>query len=1027
MLPFSQLNDYELSYLLESTEKNIKKKLEDTRFYNFIKSRNIVSETLTYNFKYYSIDDYSVSIKKHNASNIIWHQNIRSLDKHFGHLMAYINLLEKPSFTCLTEIGRKNVENRKAQLKNLGYDMEYEAPQKVRGGVAIICKQGFDLDQRNDLKMKKPANTNILDFENIWYETFIQGIGPTVIGVVYKHPNSTIAGLKLFKNLLRDSLEKVNKEKKCCMVLGDINIDGMKIDKNEVRDFFEMTLENNFIPLVSMPTRIQKDTCSTIDHIFVNTTLIRKTHTRIAGNLYADLSDHLPSFLALGSKKPQHSKENRPKVRVFSDKNTERFNETLSSASWNKVYQTENPDKALDEFYKIYHEAYEKCFPLKTLSRARAKDKSWMNCELRKLLIKKEKLYSKLLLHPSDSNKEKYNSIRNLARRKRDEAENNYYLKRIESDKENLKHLWDLAGTIINPSKIKSKNSIKYLNIDKKQITGDKDIAEAMNNFFSSVGKKLANQVQVEKGTFKKFLKNRNPHSVELTEASDEEVYKIIMSLNGKKSCGHDNIRPNHLKQCVSSLKDPITHVLNTSIRSGTVPQKLKIAKVIPVYKKDERSDPSNYRPISLLSILDKILEKLICKRLVDFLEEHKLFYKYQFGFRSKHSTVQAVTEIVDNIIDEMKNGELVAGIYMDLSKAFDTVDHKILLHKCEHYGIRGQALSWLKSYLSNRMQYTIANGVKSSKKAVEYGVPQGSVLGPLLFLLYVNDIAQATGNHKLRLFADDSNVFVTARDPATLKSLMYEVIEKMCDWFKANKLTVNAKKTQFSIFSQPNQNVPQALNSIKVLGKLIKRSESAKYLGIHLDDKLKWQAHIDDLAGRLTKTVQAFKIVKNYLNSEHKLSFYFAYIYSRIQYGIELYGSACQKSLKKIQIKQNRALKVLFNKEFRTPTTEMHKELNLLLVKDIAKVNLLKFVHQQRNDALPDAFQNYFSEVCHHHSRDTRQKHNLHVNRETAIGKKSTKYRGAVQWNSVSKNIRNCETTKCFAINLKKSIIDTY
>ena len=172
---------------------------------------------------------------------------------------------------------------------------------------------------------------------------------------------------------------------------------------------------------------------------------------------------------------------------------------------------------------------------------------------------------------------------------------------------------------------------------------------------------------------------------------------------------------------------------------------------------------------------------------------------------------------------------------------------------------------------------------------------------------------------------------------------------------------------------------------------------------------------------------MQAFKIVKNYLNSKHKLSFYFAYTYSRIQYGIELYGSACQKSLKKIQIKQNRALKVLFNKEFRTPTTEMHKELKILLVKDIAKVNLLKFVHQQRNDALPDAFQNYFSEVCHHHNRDTRQKHNLHVNRESAIGKKSTKYRGAIQWNSISKDIRNCETTKCFAMNLKSSIIEQY
>ena len=307
-----------------------------------------------------------------------------------------------------------------------------------------------------------------------------------------------------------------------------------------------------------------------------------------------------------------------------------------------------------------------------------------------------------MLLNPSEDNKKKYNSIRNLAKRKRDEAENNYYINRIESDKTNLKHLWDLAGTIINPDKLKSKKNIKSIIVDKKQITGDQAIADAMNNFFSSVGKNLASVVPGKNGAFKRFLKKRNPHSINLQETSDDEVYKIIMSLNGNKTCVDDGIRPAHLKQCVSSLKDPITHVLNTSLRTSIVPQKLKIAKVIPIYKKDERTDPSNYRPISLLSILDKILEKLVCKRLVDFLEEHKLLYKYQFGFRSKHSTVQAVTEIVDNIIEEMKNGQLVSGIYMDLSKAFDTVDHEILLFKCEHYGIRGQALHWLKSYLSN-------------------------------------------------------------------------------------------------------------------------------------------------------------------------------------------------------------------------------------------------------------------------------------------------------------------------------------
>ena len=178
-----------------------------------------------------------------------------------------------------------------------------------------------------------------------------------------------------------------------------------------------------------------------------------------------------------------------------------------------------------------------------------------MSKDLRNIFTKKEKLYSKMLLNPSPANKQKYNEIRNLAKRKRDEAENSYYFNKIDSDKTNLKHLWDLAGTIINPNKIKSKNSIKTLTINNKQISDDQAIADAMNDFFSSVGKNLASKVSGEKGTFKKFLRNRNPHSMELKEASDEEVYKIIMSLNGNKSCGDDGIRPSHLKHCVSSLK----------------------------------------------------------------------------------------------------------------------------------------------------------------------------------------------------------------------------------------------------------------------------------------------------------------------------------------------------------------------------------------------------------------------------------------------------------------------------------------
>ena len=186
------------------------------------------------------------------------------------------------------------------------------------------------------------------------------------------------------------------------------------------------------------------------------------------------------------------------------------------------------------------------------------------------------------------------------------------------------------------------------------------------------------------------------------------------------------------------------------------MPDKLKIAKVIPIQKKKEKDIPGNYRPISLLSSINKILEKVICKRLTQFLDTHRIIFKYQFGFRKNHSTIQAVIEIADNIIEYIENGYLVAGIYLDLSKAFDCVDHEILLTKLAHYGIRGNMLLWLRDYLTNRKQYTYVNNTCSKLNSVNIGVSQGSVLGPLLFIIYMNDICNATGSNNVRLFADD-------------------------------------------------------------------------------------------------------------------------------------------------------------------------------------------------------------------------------------------------------------------------------
>ena len=1029
LFPFSNLNNGELRDTLESTDRIIQRKLTDQNFTNFIKKHSLISNILDKPFGYYTSEDFAKltepSIKKQST---LFHLNIRSLDKHLGKLIALSETMLNPEFICLSEIGRKNIENREAQLQKMGLSMKFEKPSKVRGGVAIIHSTDQILEERTDLKIKKPKNTNILDHENIWYETDIKGIGKTIIGVIYKHPNSTIAGLKQFKNDLNSILVKINNENKNCIIAGDINLDALNIKKTNNKEFFEMIMDSNFIPLVTLPTRIQDESCTTIDHIFINQKLISNSSKRLAGNIYSDISDHLPNFLTLGHTKTYKINNSRPYVRIFGEKNHKKFEKAMEETNWESLYQATEPETAIGIFKATYNKVFNESFPLKKLSRARAKDKKWVNPKLRKLINKKEDTYRKLLNNPtSDTIKKKYAKIRNTVNSQTEAAEIKYYQELMNEEKKSMRNLWDVAGAIINPQKMKKSSHIKSLKHKGETITNSGKMADIFNKYFSSIGKDLAEKIKVKNNAHKKYLKNRLQPSIELTEVTSEEILKILNSLKTNKAAGDDGIRPGMLKKCATTLMDPLTHIMNLSFKKGIVPDCLKLAKVMPVYKKEDKTVTGNYRPVALLSILDKIMEKLMYSRIIKFLNNHKILYKYQFGFRKQHSTEQAVIEIIDNIIEELEKGSLVAGIFLDLSKAFDVVDHQILLGKLEHYGIRGTCLEWFRSYLENRKQYTIVNGTKSSAERVEYGVPQGSVLGPLLFLIYTNDIAESTKDYKLRLFADDSNIFVVAKDPTTLKENMIKAVTNICEWFRVNKLTVNMSKTQFTIFTKPNKTIPGTLNSMKVMDTLVERVDSAKYLGIYIDGNLSWKKHIEELEGKLSKTIQAFKIVSRYINNNQKKACYYAYFYSRINYGIELYSQCTSKLLKRIQVKQNNALKVLYKRDYFTPTNELHKDMDLLKVKDIANQKILKFVHKQQKGDTPEAFSNYFPAVNTIHEVNTRQKENLLVPRGSIFAKKSMKYRGPVLWNNVNTDIQENESSKTFAKQIKKVILDSY
>ena len=343
------------------------------------------------------------------------------------------------------------------------------------------------------------------------------------------------------------------------------------------------------------------------------------------------------------------------------------------------------------------------------------------------------------------------------------------------------------------------------------------------------------------------YLQNENPHSFCIAPSAPHEVSDIIDALKTGKSIGPNSIPIKLLKILSPRISAPLSLIINESFLSGVFPEKMQLAKVIPLFKKGCPMTVSNYRPISLLSVFSKISEKLMYKRLYNFLEFFKILYNLQFGFRASHSINHALislTESIKNTLDDKKFG---CAIFLDLQKAFDTVNHQILLNKLQHYGIRGTALQWLKSYLGCRSQYVSVNGHNSSHLSVSCGVPQGSVLGPLLFLLYINNLPNSSRKLSFYLFADDTNIYFESSSVKQLQKVVNKELKHVKKWLDANKLALNVSKTNFIIFHSPQNSLGETA-TIKFGKEHVKQTKYVKFLGLLLDENLNWKYHLSEL-----------------------------------------------------------------------------------------------------------------------------------------------------------------------------------
>ena len=436
-----------------------------------------------------------------------------------------------------------------------------------------------------------------------------------------------------------------------------------------------------------------------------------------------------------------------------------------------------------------------------------------------------------------------------------------------------------------NPS---SKKKLIF-DINNKTTTDPNVIANRFNNFFVTIGPQLAKNIKSDINPLS-YVKSVNKSMV-LTDVTSTEVRNVIASLKNSSS-EHDKFPPFVGKSCVDAFIEPLTHLINLSLRSGVFPSELKLAKVVPIFKAGDTSAINNYRPIFVLSFFSKVFEKIVYNHVLDFIDDNNVLYDYQYGFRHSHSTQQAIITLVDRITKSLDKGHIAITILLDLKKYFDTVDHRILPRKLYAYGIRGALLKWFESYLTGRTQYVAFNGTNSDIHYVKCGVPQGSILGLLFFILYMNDICSVSKLLFTLLYADDTCVMLSGKDLKDLIAVLIVELISLCDWLKSNNLSLNTQKTFFMVFHRARLKSANC-NDLVIDNASITRVYSAKYLGIIIDVKFNWIEHITYIKNKISKAIGIMYKARQYLNNSSLVNLYYSYVYPYLTYCIEVWGCA--------------------------------------------------------------------------------------------------------------------------------------
>ncbi len=897
-----------------------------------------------------------------------------------------------------------------SELMIAGYNLfRRDRPGRGGGGVVVYVSDDIPVVERPDLESS--------DLEAIWLEVKQFGCKPILVCHMYRPPDATNVWLEALDSVL----EKVQVSNMELIMMGDFNVDLLK--ESPLKDnFLAITESFQLAQLIEDPTRtatrkdkitgIETNSTTLIDHVYTSC----PSRIPMSKVLHVSLSDHFGILTVYTNKNARPRGQGHKFIHYRDTKklNVEAFLNDLAQVSWYSLDMIPDPNDALAMWYHMFEQVLNVHTPTRKKRVKHWHQPEWLNQDILTAIHYRNHLFKQQRFN-------EYKKQRNLVKREIRRARRDFYHTMV-TNQRNSKKTWqcirklDGSKTPHFPSVVHDEHGAP--------VHDDSGIASTFNNHFAKICTKSELPESSDSKEFSEKLeehvKSKKQEHVlfSIPPMTEDFVYKQLQNLDASKATGLDNLSPFILKQSAPVITPVLTKIFNQSLQMGIFPDVWKIAKVTPLHKKGPREDVNNYRPISVLCCISKIIEKHVHDWFYSFLNEHKLLHEGQSGFRCKHSCATALTRMTDTWLSALDDGQMVGSAFIDLRKAFDSVNHALLIQKLIVYGCSPGTIAWFSSYLDDRSQIVNFKGSFSESQAIGRGVPQGSILGPLLFIVFVNDIPLHLTECETDLYADDTTVYTIGSTVEEIQNKLQENVSILCKWCKCNDLIINAEKTNSMLITvrQKRCHLEDAILSIKVDENVIPMCSNQKVLGVNLDQNFNWEKQISSTCQSINYRLYILRRISPYLTTNARIAFCTGYIMPSMDYCSTIWGGTSNTNIAKVERLQKRAARLIFD-DYVSPSRQLFVKLKWLPVANRIEHNKAVLVYKCLNDMMPEYMNNMFTaQTSSVYSLRSEARGDLYVPKpRIELFKQSLLYSGPKIWNSLPVTVRQTDSLPSF------------